>query len=602
MKRILLISILSLFVFSCSDYLDQDPEQLNTLEKVFASKPEVEKWHAQLFSNDYYIDMLASSSFYQPFLAATDDAANLVDWHVQTMYLGQINPSQPSASYGIYFFSRYYQGIRHANILLENIGDVQDMGELERTRLIAETRFMRAMYHFWLLRAYGPIPIVESTEAQNEDGSALLGRNTMEECVDWLVSELDASIPGLSEVSLPSEYGFPTQGAALAMKSRILLYAASPMYNGNSVYANWRNEDGTQLISQTYDNEKWKLAADAAMAVINTGNYQLLEAEEETFEGYVENYRKISTTWNDEIIWARPSNTNWWVSGCLPGVFSGWSGRNSLTLELANAYFMADGTTAPPIDEWFENLSFSSAPGDGTVENTFSMFVDREPRFYASVHFPNMEVGYPPASHPDALYRLGFYYTGNSGLLSSGGDRNYTGLTPRKHIPLETTTYKGSDGVEPVYSPNVPYPEIRLGEIYLNYVEAMNEYAGSSAHGEVLQYLNALRNRAGVPDYTGTYTKEEMREMIRRERRIELSWEGHRFFDVRRWFIGHGVDGAFNQPVHGFDLNTGTYDMDPDFFTNTVIQNRLFRTEHYMFPIRASEVAFNTELVQAPFY
>lgn len=603
MKRILVIVLTAILAISCSDYLDQDPEQLNTLEKVFTSRSEAVKWHAQLFSNDYFMDMLANSSFYQPFLAATDDAANLVDWHVQTMYLGQLNPSQPSTSNGIYFFSRYYQAIRHANIFLENIENVVDMGELERSRLTAETRFMRAMYHFWLLRAYGPIPIVESTTSKNEDGGNLLmARNSMEECVNWLVKELDESALDLSEVSLPSDFGFPTEGAALAMKSRILLYNASPMYNGNGVYANWKNNDGKQLISQTYDNEKWKLAADAAMRVINTGNYQLLQASGNTFDDYVENYRKITTTWNSELIWARPSNTNWWVSGCLPGVFAGWSGRNSLTLELANDYFMADGSKAKPIEDWFQNKTFSSAPSNGTVENTFSMFVDREPRFYASVHFPNMEVGYPPASHPDAIYRLGFWFTGNSGLANSGGDRNYTGLTPRKHIPLETTTYKGSDGVEPVYSPNVPYPEIRLAEIYLNYSEAMNEYAGTAAHTEVLQYLNEVRTRSGVPAYTGSYTKEEMRDMIRQERRIELSWEGHRFFDVRRWFIGHGPQGEFNKPVHGFDLTTGTYDMDPDFFTLTTIQNRVFRREHYMFPIRASEDAFNTELIQAPFY
>lgn len=601
MKRILTIVLSVCLASSCSDYLDQDPEQLNTLEKVFANRSEVEKWHAQLFSSDYFMDMLQNSSFYQPFLAATDDAANMVDWHVQTMYLGQINPSQPAVSNGIYFFSRYYQAIRHANIFLENIDEVKDMGELERTRLVAEARFMRAMYHFWILRAYGPIPIIESSSAKNEDGT-LIPRNSMDECVTWLVNELDAVVPNLSEVSLPSSYGFPTQGAALAMKSRILLYGASPMYNGNSVYSNWKNKDGKQLISQTYDNEKWKLAADAAMAVISKGNYELLQPAGSSFDDYVENYRKISTTWNSELIWARPSNTNWWVSGCLPGAFSGWNGRNSLTLELANDYFMADGSKAKPLEEWFQNRTFSSAPGNGTVENTFSMFVDREPRFYASVHFPNMEVSYAPASHPNAVYRLGFWFTGNSGLASSGGDRNYTGLTPRKHIPLQTTSYKGNDGVQPVYSPNIPYPEIRLAEIYLNYSEAMNEYAGTSGQAQVLQYLNAVRERSGVPAYTGSYTKEQMREMIRQERRVELSWEGHRFFDVRRWFIGHGPQGEFNKPVHGFDLTTGTHEKDLDFFTLTEIQNRVFRREHYMFPIRASEDAFNTELVQAPFY
>ena len=596
-----IIVLLISFLPACTeDWLDQDPGQMNTIEKVFETRSEALRWHARLFSQDYFRNRLRDASWFSPFFNATDDAANMMDWHIQQLLLGQINPAQPTT--GEYFFRLYYQAIRHANIFLENIHKTEEMGESERNRVYAEAKFMRAYYHFMLLRAYGPVPIVESSETD-----ALPGRNTLEENVDWLINELNGAInAGLNQEQIGPNLGFPTVGAAMAMKSRILLLAASPIYNGNQVYAGWRNPDGTQLVPQDYDNEKWKRAADAALELINLNRYSLFREvtgdPEELFDEYVENYRLVTTTWNDEIIWARPSWTNWWVSGCLPAVFSGWNGRNSVTLELVNAYFMADGSVAKPMDEWFVDKQFSDEPGNGTVENTFWMFTDREPRFYAGLHFPNMKVSYAPASHPDAEYILEFFRTGNSGLNVSAGDRNFTAFTPRKHVPLESTSYQGTDGTVPVTSPDVPYPIFRLAEIYLNYCEAMNEYSGAASHPDILPYLNAIRTRAGLPEYHGSFSKEEMREMIRNERRIELAWEEHRYFDVRRWFIAHGPNGVFNRPVHGLDLSVGTHSTDKEHFTKTQIMNRVFRLEHYFLPIRASEIAYNTNLVQAPFY
>lgn len=603
MKRTIYITLIFFvsFLSGCENYLDQDPEQMNTIDKVFSNRDEVKDWHARLFSDDYFRNMLHDDSFYQPFFCTTDNSASLMNSHATAHTQGTLNPAQTTTGYGVYFFSLYYQAIRHANIFLENIDKSIDLSESEKSKMVSEAIFMRAMYHFWLLQIYGPIPIVENTVSSKE-GSPLFARNSMEECVTWLTEQFDLAAKGLYEEQISTNYGFPTKGAALAMKSRLLLLAASPMYNGNEAYANWKNKDGKQLVSQNYDAEKWKKAADAALDVIKMGRYSLLKTDDDSFDAIVENYRKITTTWNDEIIWAKPSYTGWWVNSCLPACFAGWSGRNSSTLELVNDYFMADGEESRPVDEWFENKQFSTEPSNGTVENTFWMFVNREPRFYATVHFPNMEVSYAPSSHPDAKYRLGFWRTGNCGLNVTVGDRPFTGFTPRKHIGLATTSYKGDDGTDPTYAPPTPYPVIRLAEVYLNYCEAMNEYSGTQSHSLILPYLNEIRTRAGLPELSKTFTKEGMRELIRHERRIELVWEGHRFFDVRRWFVAHGVNGLFNKPVHGLDLTRGTSATDPAFFEKTKIQDRTFRIEHYMLPIKASEVAFNENLVQAPFY
>lgn len=594
-KNIITLIIMAFTVSGCS-YLDQDPEQLNTIEKVFASRNDTRAWFSRIYSDDYYPQDLWGSAYYNHFMFGQDDANNSLDWHIPHVLNGSVSPENPVTSTDIYYFQRYYQAIRHCNIFLENIDQSSELGEIEARRLKAEARFMRAMYHFWLLREYGPIPIVENTFT-----SGFIGRSTYDTCVNWLVTEIDASIPDMYEERTENDYGYPTKAAAMSMKSRILLYAASPLFNGNTMYANWKNPDGTVLINQTYDAEKWKDAADAAKAVIDLKKFELLtpKSAEPTFDEIVDNYRSITTTWNNEVIWAKPQATSWYAMQSLPACFYSWNARTTVSLNLANAYFMADGSVARPIQEWFENRQWSTEAGNGTIPDTFWMFVDREPRFYASCHFPNQYISYATANNPDVWKVVEFWNTGNAGLSNSSGDHNSTGLSPRKNIPMDA---ESDDASGEVKFNNIPFPMIRLAEIYLNYCEAMNEYKGASSHSEILPYLNAIRERAGVSGYTGSYSKEEMREMIRHERRVELAIEGHRYFDVRRWLIAHGEEGVLNTPVYCLNVSSGTHARDPEFFTLKEGMPRIFRAEHYLAPIKAAEVALNTELVQAPFY
>lgn len=605
MKRNILLLILMPFLLTGCNFLDQDPEELNTLEKVFTSRNDTRSWFARMYSSDYFPLEMWGSAYYNHYMFGTDDANNSLDWHIPHVLNGSVSPESPVISTDIYYFQKFYQAIRHCNIFLENVDKCTELGVTEMNRMRAEARFMRAIYHFWILREYGPIPIVESTFI-----SDLKGRSTYDECVDWICAEIDAAIPDMNTDRVENDYGFPTQGAALAMKSRILLYAASPLFNGNAIYANWKNPDGTVLISQTYDPEKWKRAADAAKAVIDLGKYELLKAqpkkegEELTFQDYITNYQKITTTWNNEVIWARPQATSWWTMQCLPACFHSWNARDAVSLNLANDYFMADGSNARPLEEWFANKQWSSEDGDGTIANTFWMFVGREPRFYASTHFPNQRLDrYTSPSKKTGDKGIDttieFWYSGNAGKSKSTGDHNSTGLSPQKNIPLTAYSDK-SEGV--CSSQQIPFPVVRLGEIYLNYCEALNEYRGAASHSEILPYLNAIRERAGIPGYTGTYTKEQMRAMLQKERRVELAWECHRYFDVRRWLIAHGDNGVLNTPVYGLNIAEGTSATDPKFFTMVEGMPRIFRIEHYLAPVKASEVAYNTNLVQAPFY
>ena len=598
-RKYIALLFLSVAAAGCN-WLEQDPDQLNSIEKVFSDEKEARKWHARMYSSDYYPLDLWGSAYYNHYMFGNDDANNALDWHIPHIVSGTISPEQPVTSTDVYYFERFYQAIRHCNIFLENIDQCAEMDLVELKRRKAEAQFMRAIYHFFLLREYGPIPIVKSTFTTD-----LIGRTPYDECVDWICSEIDAAMTDMAETRVEAEWGFPTKAAAMAMKSRILLYAASPLVNGNTTYANWRNPDGTQLINQTYEAEKWKDAADAAKAVIDLNKFKLLTVDPENveegkeFDAYVDNYRKITTTWNDEVIWARPQATSWYTMQSLPACWYSWNARNATTLNLANDYFMADGSVARPLEEWFADKQWSTEDGNGTIAKTFWMFCDREPRFYASNHFPNQRISYATANNPGIYQTVEFWYTGNAGNALTTGDRNTTGLSPRKNIPLDATSDKG-EGV--CTSRAIPFPTIRLAEVYLNYCEAMNEYYGSSCHSEILPYLNAIRERAGIPGYEGTYTKEQMRQMLIQERRVELAYECHRYFDVRRWFIAHGDEGLFNTPVYGLDMTQGTNATDPKFFSMVEGMNRVFRMEHYFAPIKASEVAFNTNLVQAPFY
>lgn len=655
MKKILVYSIFAaaLLAYGCDSYLEQDPEEMNSLEKIFSSDTETRKWHARMFSDGESGFMVQEMhhSGQIPYFWCTDEAAYTMEPFIRNVSEGLMTPDNYyGSSYNLYFFVRYYQAIRHCNMFLDHVDECSALGEEERRRMKAEAHFMRAYYHWLLLRLYGPIPIMTETRNASHmmDFSA---RVPFMDCVKWIADEIDWSIAnGLPDSRVDDQLGLPDKGAALAIKSRMYLLAASPLINGNAVYANWHNNDGTALLPARYDRELWKQAADAAKEVIDMGRYELLTCSEADLDKWYksndpadhvkfiyaieENYRQVTTVWSKELIWAHPNSVQWYAQCAVPGPrWAGWNGRYALNLDMANDYFMEDGTQAPELDHWF-NLPQSEMfetedTGVFTPANTFKMFVGREPRFYASMHFPNMRVTYFRLNYKDdnntIVYNgvddkihgnehygiCDFWIKGKCGVTS--GDHNTSGLSVRKNVPVDYWTL-GSDGSY-YWQRNVAFPIIRLGEVYLNYIEALNEYDASANQTEVLKYLNLIRERAGIPGYgsdgnkwgkvkgsKSSYSQEEMRELIHHERKIELAYECNRFFDVRRWFEAHGPNGKFNHNEWGFDVSVGENATDPAFFKKTQAAVKHFDIQHYFLPIRATEVTLNRDLVQAPFY
>ena len=537
-KNIVYLMLASLLLFTgCANYLDQDPEDLNSMDKIFSSKIETTKWYNRIYSDDFMVQEMHYSGQI-PYFWCTDESAYILESHVRNIAEGKMSPDNyyGYTGYNLYFFVRYYQAIRHCNLFLENVDKCAELGEIDRRTMRAEARFMRAYYHYLLLRLYGPIPIVETSRSADQIGASQ-ARNTLGECVRWINGEIDWACENGMPAARDEKFtlGLPTIGAARAIQSRMLLMVASPLFNGNSAYKNWTNHDGTVLMPQTYDKELWKDAADAAKTVIDMTEYQLLKpAADATFDEIVDNLRAVTTTWgagkNTEIIWGHPNSVQWYGMCALPARWYGWNGRYSLAIGMINDFFMADGS-----------------PSGSTT-----------------------------------------------------GDKNTSGFSVRKNLPLDYRSNKQTS--EATRMLNVPFPIIRLGEVYLNYAEALNEYYGTSRQDEALYYLNEIRTRAGIPAYEGTYSQDEMRGMIRHERKIELAWECNRYFDVRRWFTAHGPDGEFNHDEYGLDMSRGTGATDPAFFTLTKVANKRFDIQHYFLPIKSSEIMLNTQLVQAPYY
>lgn len=611
-KASLFVSLLALTFSSCNkDYLNQVPDDMLTLEEIFNRRQLSEEYLANVYN---YIRDEAHRTNNTPWDILSDDndvsqrnaafQVNLGNWNASSNYWN--------------FWDHYYKGIRSATTFINNIdGNKQILEDIQGVALIrqrkAEARFLRAFFYAELLKQYGPIIIIGDEEIDADlpidDPRMQLPRSTYDECVNYIVSELDLAEQDLpvthytNEQQLASDFGRASKIMCRAVKSRVLLYSASPLFNGNSDYANFTNKDGTQLISSTYSVQKWERAANAAKSVIDyaeasngaLGLYTVTTGG--NIDGFL-SYRDVFLdSWNKEWIIARNNaNMGGYQRSSTPRLASGYASMGP-TQQLIDTYRMVDGQKpinghnpdgSPIINSasGYTESGFTSfrAPGATRSVQTFNMYVNREPRFYATVTYSGSDWINTTSSLGTRSVQL--YYTGESG---KGGSHDYS-----------ETGYLFRKNVSPTYHPtqnNVARAHVmmRYAEILLNYVEALNEY--NPGHPDILKYLNAIRERGGIPPITASLNQSEMREEIRTERRIELTMEHLRYFDTRRWKIAERTDGG---PFYGMNVEAGTSNTDPAFFQRTRFETRVFRPAFYLFPIPQTEVQRNKNLVQNP--
>ena len=559
---------------SCVDYLEKAPDEDLTLEDVFARENYAERFLSSIYWNTPWELNFTNDWGHNPFVGAADE----LDYPYTNCFAYFMNNGSWTPDNVLKDISNMaYQGIRKTNIFLENVGNVP-MDESKRTGWIGEAIFLRAFFHFQLLRIYGPVHITENVIDPNADFAELYKRNTLDECVDFIATECDRAGEMLKMKEGSDRYGRVTKAACMALKCRLLLYRASPLWNGNPDYADFVDKEGVHLFPTTKDEGRWKIAADYAKQCIDemrAAGYDLYYAPS---GDPMENYRDLFVeNWNQEVIWAKNvAIYDQMERAAAPLSLGGWSGLCP-TQELIDAYEMEDGSTpiegynadgSPiinPASGYSEEGFTDVADDDGYYEaGTFNMFVDREPRFYATINYCR------------ATWRgrkLDFRMGAPDGR-TGGPDYTTTGYLMRKFLD--------EDGVDILNGKfvNKTWNYFRLGEIYLNYAEALNEASGPV--DDVYTYVDLIRKRSGLPGLPKGLSKDEMRQRIRHERQVELALETHRYFDCNRWKISDQV-----KAVHGMDINA----RDDTFFKRTWVEDRVFEApKHYLWPFHQEEV------------
>lgn len=588
----LLIVNIILALTSCQkNFLDEVPAENFTVDSIYANHD-----NAQAALTTIYNALPQNQLYLSPFsvMAFTGCSDEMeMPWPEKyniTMIAGAWNPND----FAVWaYWNNNYNAIRKANMFLQNIGKTP-MDPNEKTRWIGEAHFLRAFFYFLLFRLYGPVPIIDHVINTDADFSKF-ERDPINKVADFIVHDCDTAAALLPMTySNTSDYGRATKAAALALKSRLLLYMASPLYNGSSAYAGFTNKDGTHLFPTSYNQALWQQAADAAKQCIDlceSAGYALYYSTdgdpEHSYQGLFLN------NWNSEVLFARNEGNTWDANDlnrtAFPNGMGGWGGL-SPTQELVDAYQMSDGqdpvlgynADGSPIinpNTSYTTSGFATVRGKYWPDQISNRYVNREPRFYASINYNGAWW---------AGRRIEFWLTGTDGLSGHGRDHDVTGYLMKKGIDSTINIPQGK-------WVTTTWIYFRLGEQYLNYAEALNEAQGPVA--DVYKYVNAIRARGGLPGLPIGLSQDQMRQKIHHERRIEMAFEMQRYFDCRRWKT---AENDFAGQFHGMDINAGNSLQDPSFYVKTVTSNRIFTMKDYLWPIPQSEINKDQDLVQNP--
>jgi hypothetical protein len=471
-----------------------------------------------------------------------------------------------------------------------------------------------------MTEAYGAIPFKPGITAGNAPESELMiGQTPYDEIISWIDNELTEVAKVLpASYSNNSKFGRATSVMCLAVKARMLLFAASPLVNGNPDYKDFVNKKGEALFNSTYDANKWTKATAACKELIDaaeSAGHKLYyeynpDGSIDPFLSYQNMMFKKSNEGNKEILFARPDcNFGEYDRHAQPRG-TGGNGGLGVTQTLVDAFFMKNGLPITDPNSGYVEKGFSANPevrntnwievqgnesgkrGQVTLGGTYNMYCNREPRFYISV-----------------VYNRCWYRRENrtTRFLRDEWDGGPTHDAPQNGYLVRKKVHPDFDPRNNIY-PYRPGILYRLGEAYLNYAEALNE--SNPGNPDILKYVNLIRERGGVPLYgsgTGQIAisgQEAIREAIRRERRVELNCEvGTRWNDIRRWKIG---EQTLNGNFYGMNFQgkkVSDNESDPEaYFKRTVYQVRSFTKKNYWFPVPQWEMDKNPNLVQNPFW
>ncbi len=569
MKRQIMVLFMGLALFSsCYDAMNEVPLERMPPEIAFKDSLKVE-----MFVNELYVGLNTGIGGYNSFGGGSANQNSFFDCVTD---LGVLSPRGTNTAVNSFTratfhsgaggntdsrWAQVYQYIRKTNLVLEYIHYCDNLSESKMAQYIGEAKLHKALLHYEMLKRYGGITIMDDLF---EGGNIELPRNTFEECVEYIVHLCEEAAGGLPLRYPDNDYGRLTKGAALGLKAKVLLYAASPLFNENPIA-------GTNEIQRyaSADNTRWDRAAKAALDVINlkmpdgSPVYELFPSYERLFFTREEN--------REFMIMIMQGMTNNVEVRNGPAGYPGATGNTSLTQEFIDMFELTSG----------------KLPKDDTNYDPQKPWENRCKRFYASV-----------------LYNGAFWWDREVETFVGGKDYTalsstakgcVTGYTLRKHLDPEVRI----SGVQKKTYHD--FPLLRFAEILLTYAEAANEYNGMSDDDlvdddMVYSCVNRLRERAGLPMIEDK-TKGEMREIIHRERTVELAFECVRYFDLRRW---REAERVLNRPVHGVQITKDVETGDFVYSDPIEVEERIFPERCYYYPIPQSELNKNAALTKNP--
>jgi hypothetical protein len=639
---IVAITALAVGTASCKKFMDVVPDNVLTVEHAFKLRNEAEKYLFTLYSflprsgdGWYNAGLMAGDEIWLPEQSETH-------WHpIFRIARGQQNKDAPlfdewtgtrKGNGTTNDHRKIWRAIRQCNTFLENMRDltkVPDISQFERERWIGEAECLKAFYHFYLLRMYGPIPIMHENISVDGDAASYSQRAPVDSCVNYLSSLLDSAYNKVPTVIADeiNEMGRITQPIVLALKAKLWITAASPLFNGNSDYAGFMDTEGKALFNPTVDIKKWEKARDAALAAIQAAEangamlYEYTSTQvplTDTTKRQLSIRNAVTGRWSKEHIWANSQSYFVNEALCMPptersqrgGVSTirfELQGAWSAPIKIAKMFYTQNGV---PIDEDktlnfnnIEELRIASAAERNYIEPGFvtsRLNFDREPRFYASLGFDG-GVWYQYDATANGTDRNTFFVKAKNGERAGLGhftNWNETGYFIKKLVHWESVTNQRTTWKQ------YPWPEIRLADLYLMYAEALNEVQGGSA--TAIQYVDKVRQRAGlkgvVESWTnyannpGKYaTQTGLRDIIQRERLIELAFEGQRFWDLRRWKKAFD---ELNKDITGWTILGKT--TDAYYKERLVFTQRFIAPRDYFWPIGNYDARRNPKLVENP--
>jgi len=617
---------------SCKKFLDVVPDNTPVIDQAFSLRVMGQRFLATCYNRLPANNALGNENFLMADEFWLNSTANFGSaaypgWYIS---MGQQNANAPLLNWwGNGGSGAYWQAINDCNVMIERVQEIPDMDVAEKNMWAAEAKVLKAYYHYLLVRAYGPIIIRDKNLSVYGDQTAMQEpRVPVDDCFAYIVKTIDEAMADLMPIEQNGnlDVGRITQIAAKAIKARILVDAASPLFNGNSDMVSLTSDNGTPLFNQTYSEAKWAVAAAACKEAVDiavgsgkrlniwTPPANLTVGSQST--RFQMDYRTAfnESDGNAEALWydtrsiaaaafqaaftPRGFNTNTVSNGNITSFMGAtlnmaekFYSKNGVPIEEDKTYPYAsrfDLVTVPATDEYRFNLQANYT--------TVRFHLDREHRFYGTLSFDGGR--YFMMSELNDANALGTNYKQGGNVMSYNVINNQaTGYMVKKYV-----NYQNSYGASNAYGAR-PYaiPIIRLADLYLLYAECINESQGPTA--EAFTYIDAVRARSGLNGVQASWTnfssqpgkpstKAGLRNIIKQERAIELAFEGRRFWDLRRW--KDGIQ-ELNKLILGWDVSQRTA---APFYRSRALYNRIFTTKDYFWPISLDELRRNPKLKQ----